>query len=302
MSGSLISIVVPTVSTNKSKIVALLRSLSVQTYRNFEVILVADKKDIAPSFPEVGLAVYTSSGGASMARNVGARASKGSVLAFLDDDVVLDRTWCEMAATTFVNPSVGAVSGKTLLAQTRFDYTPPALRWAIGATYWASGDTIDVVGAAGMNFCVSKKVFEDVGGYDETLGPTGEKPELLNWRRPGAEEIDLAIRIIESGHRVLYNPLMVATHLVGNQSLTPSSMMKRAMHVGHNRAIISRRNRRYVKMNNHLVLRNVSIGMARDLFHLAKNPFDTWRKFSFTMFILVGVAFGWVFGILDDSR
>ena len=151
-----------------------------------------------------------------------------------------------------------------------------------------------------MNFCVSKRAFEDAAGYDEALGPRGEKPELLKWRRPGGEEVDLAMHIAEAGYRVLYNPLMVATHLVENQSLTPLSIMRRALHVGHNRAILSRRSSKFANTNNYFVLRSVVAGLARALLNLPRRPYDSWRKFSFTVFVLVSVAVGWVVGNLDD--
>ena len=151
-----------------------------------------------------------------------------------------------------------------------------------------------------MSFCVSKRAFEDVGGYDEALGPRGEKPELLKWQRPGGEEVDLAMRIAESGYRVLYNPMMVATHLVGNQSLTLPSIMRRALHVGHNRAILSRRNSQFVNLNNYFVLGSSIAGLAQVLLNLPRSPYDSWRKFSFTLLVLVSVAVGWVVGILDD--
>lgn len=86
----MLSIIVPSYN-RKAEVPALLESLTQQTSSNFEVIIVDDcSKDpveVTQSYPFVVKVIRNETNqGAAESRNIGARASKGDWLLFLDDD------------------------------------------------------------------------------------------------------------------------------------------------------------------------------------------------------------------------
>ena len=101
-------------------------SLAALDYPNFEIILVDDHQVGGRDGVAEGLAADLSSlrvvrvvresvPGVSVARNTGARASSGEVLAFTDDDVIADRDWLRAIGSRFANhPDEGMVTGMIL--------------------------------------------------------------------------------------------------------------------------------------------------------------------------------------------
>jgi cellulose synthase/poly-beta-1,6-N-acetylglucosamine synthase-like glycosyltransferase len=204
--GVTISIVVP-VSPNSDPInlTRLLASVYEQNFPSVEVLILSEDAskwnslcdDENGSEVRIKRLLVPQGTGASAARNLGAANASGNILAFLDDDVILGKQWCERCVTVLTDSSVGAVTGRVLvrLEEYGLDFVPESLKWVVGGTYWGSKVPISVFSAAGMNFCIKKEVFLKAGGYDENLGPRGDRPEKARWHRLGAEESDLAIRI-----------------------------------------------------------------------------------------------------------
>ena len=239
--------------------------------------------------------------GASYARNLGASCARGQFLAFLDDDVILHPKWCELALETFDDMSIGAISGnaRASLANANLDWIPTQLMWVVGGSYWDYDEVTDVHGAAGMNFCIRREIFFDAGGYNDHLGPRNDRPEARDWDRLGAEESELAMRImLRTGKRVVFNPHMIAIHRLRRNSLLPFALLKRAMHVGHNRAYIQTRfSNKISKLSDTFVIRNLPKQViSTDLFF---RPAVFWKRNSFIAVVLLGTLLGYTLGILE---
>jgi cellulose synthase/poly-beta-1,6-N-acetylglucosamine synthase-like glycosyltransferase len=112
---------------------------------------------------------------ASYARNVGAHAANGDVLAFCDADDLVDRRWlAALTASVADDVAVGGHLDEQMFAiprQTgwRPPVTPGALPTFLGAPY-----------AVSANFAVKRRPFEEVGGFDENL--TRCEDIALSWR------------------------------------------------------------------------------------------------------------------------
>ena len=81
------SIIIPTYNDNGT-LRRTLESVSLQTFRDFEAIVVDDGSDVAPEIPQMtGVRLMSiQHGGLSAARNEGVRAAKGKYIMFLDSD------------------------------------------------------------------------------------------------------------------------------------------------------------------------------------------------------------------------
>jgi len=104
---------------------ACLDSLSKLNYPEYEVILVDDGSTddtayIAAQFPQVRY-IHQSNNGLSHARNTGAAAAKGEVLAYTDSDCMADVDWLYYMIGTLVSGDYAGVGGPNI--------TPPAKDW-----------------------------------------------------------------------------------------------------------------------------------------------------------------------------
>jgi GT2 family glycosyltransferase/SAM-dependent methyltransferase len=121
--------------------------------------------------------------GLSAARNAAVRAATGDVVAFVDDDVVVHRSWLAPLRRAFAVADVMAVTGLVLPAeletpaqvafevhgglglgfeQARYDRDFLRRTLAYGMPVWKIG--------AGANMAIRRAAFELVGDFDERLG------------------------------------------------------------------------------------------------------------------------------------
>ncbi|MBX7454662.1 glycosyltransferase family 2 protein [Mycolicibacterium sp. 3033] len=170
--------------------------------------------------------------GLSRARNTGLLAAAGDVVAFTDDDVVVDRHWLVAVARGFTRgDSVWCVSGLVPAAELR----TPAQAYFDARVGWstclqarvfdweARPDDIPLFPFAvghygtGANFAVDRAAVIRVGGFDEALGagsPTG-----------GGEDLDMFFRLLRDGGQLVYDPASIVwhRHRASNEGLAAQS-------------------------------------------------------------------------------
>jgi GT2 family glycosyltransferase len=156
--------------------------------------------------------------GLDMARNRALEEARGEWIAFVDDDVRVDRWWLDgWAGALQEHPDAAAVTGLVLPAQlqteaqVRFER-----RGGFGRGYeqrrWdgrrGPGDRLHPLGAgvfgAGCNMAFDVAVLRSLGGFDEALD-TG--PPL-----PGGGDLDAFYRVLDAGHVLVYQPEMAVFH------------------------------------------------------------------------------------------
>lgn len=126
--------------------------------------------------------------GASLARNVGWRATRRPIVAFVDDDVRVSPTWAPKIMAPFRHHDVVLVTGSVVA-------DAPVSDRAVATTDDVTGgrfglDRAGHVGAS-ANLAVRRDALEVVGGFDELLGAGG--------RFRAAEDLDLFDRLLRHG-------------------------------------------------------------------------------------------------------
>lgn len=157
--------------------------------------------------------------GLSSARNAGLAVATTELVAFLDDDVVVDRAWMRRAVAAFErSDEIACVTGLILPLELESDsqlllerfmtlgkgFTPRIFQlpesWD---EYPALPYTPGVVGS-GANTVVRAEVARQLGGFDPSLG-TGTLAS-------GGEDLDLYIRLLSAGHAIAYEPGAIVWH------------------------------------------------------------------------------------------
>lgn len=154
--------------------------------------------------------------GLDIARNSGVSAAKYPVVAFVDDDVVVNPMWLFRVWETFQDPRTAAMTG--LVIALKLDTEAQYIfekHWSFNRGYcdiWydaqffkstlAKGPPVWVIGA-GANMAFRKEVFEEVGFFNELLdvGAAGCNGDSEMW-----------YRILAKGHTIHYNPRAVVYH------------------------------------------------------------------------------------------
>ena len=200
-----ISVIIPSYNASAT-LKSCLQAVVTSDYPCYEVIVVDDgstdsSETIARKFSVRVLNLAAGPMGPAHARNQGAEVARGSILFFVDADVVLAPGALLRVARLFQERSdLAAVFGsydacpkaKGLISQYRNllhhfvhqNGNPDA------STFWAGCGAI------------RRSVFENIAGFDAKRFP-----------RPSIEDIELGYRLRQSGHRILLDKKLLGTHL-----------------------------------------------------------------------------------------
>ncbi|PYL64118.1 MAG: glycosyl transferase [Verrucomicrobia bacterium] len=181
---------------------ACLDSLGKLNYPNYEVILVDDGSTddtayIAAQFPRVCY-IHQSNHGLSHARNSGAAAARGEVLAYTDSDCMVDADWLYYLIGTLVSDDYAGVGGPNV--------PPPAQNWMQACVAAAPGGPSHVLltdtiaeHIPGCNMAFYRWAFEKIGGFDVEYHTAGD-------------DVDFCWRLQQAGCVIAFNPTAIVWH------------------------------------------------------------------------------------------
>jgi glycosyltransferase involved in cell wall biosynthesis len=173
-------------------------------------------RDTVTSYPGIRY-VFEPRAGLNFARNTALRSATGQLLAFLDDDVIVDRHWLHGLATAWrSNPAAGGFTGLVLPmkldteAQLKFEQRGGFGRGFNRREFRRTSHAYPLhpVGAglmgAGCNMAFDRSLLLGIGGFDNALD-TGAP-------LPGGGDLDIFYRVLRSGRPMVYEPRYAVYH------------------------------------------------------------------------------------------
>jgi O-antigen biosynthesis protein len=144
--------------------------------------------------------------GKTFAVNRGVAAANGRILAFIDDDVVVDQEWLTEIVNEFDRDTdLGLIAGHVAPINSE----GPAVAVTRASARALLNDLPSLEGfILGCNLAVRPAVLEKVKGRDTRLGPG---------RGLSCEDIDFTYRVLRSGHRGIFLPTPVVYHEPGQR-------------------------------------------------------------------------------------
>lgn len=196
-----------------------------------EVIVVDDgSSDGTPRVAKESGAVLLFSGGTgrgpAAARNVGAAAARGEILAFIDSDCIASPEWLRELVPSFADPETVAVGGRVdglcdSSAVDRYEAVMSSL--SLGSRERSGKGGSDTFYLPSCNLLVRRSVFAAARGFDESMHV--------------GEDVDLTWRLRDAGWRIAYLPAGGVLH---EHRSTVRSFMSRRFDYGTSEGILQR--------------------------------------------------------------
>lgn len=197
----------------------------------------------AKCFPTTMRVLKVPRSGKSAAVNDAVHAATGNVLAFLDDDVVVDKTWLTSVEEFFQGGKYHVGQGIIRLqSPARDDPEVQKLvqRYRTIPKLEHDPKLAEVRSLNGSNFFVSREVFDRVGGFDERLGPGASGT---------SEDVEFALRLARSGIGIGYVSKAVVYHQVDRRRLTDEYFKQTHWRQGRSRFLIRNRSAAEILFN-----------------------------------------------------
>ena len=236
-----ISIVVA-IFNRKDELFELLNSLTRQTDKDFEIIIVDDgsKVDLKPTvyqFEEMLNISYfrKDNSGPGLTRNYGARRANNEWLVFVDSDVIVEKNYIENIKKNLARNSCDAFGGADK-AHKGFNLMQKAISYSMTSVFTTGGirgnkKAVSRFQPRSFNMGVKKSVFEAVGGFSEMR--IGEDP-------------DLSMTLWEKGYTTEFFDDIAVYH---KRRVDFGKFSKQVYQFGCARPILNQRHPQYVKIS-----------------------------------------------------
>lgn len=173
-------------------------------------------QEIVTSLPDVNY-VMEPKPGLNFARNLAVQKATGDILAFIDDDVIVDRFWLRGLQRSLTNhPDAAAFTGLVLPTELKteaqisfeaiggFEKAYETIRYGQSLPGHPFYPCIGGKFGTGCNMAFRRSVLVELGGFDEALD-TGAA-------LPGGGDTDMLYRVVRAGYPLIYEPEFMVFH------------------------------------------------------------------------------------------
>jgi GT2 family glycosyltransferase len=152
------------------------------------------------------------------ARNTGLALASGDIIAFIDDDSMVQEGWLEELVSVYDDEMVGAAGGRVIGMPAPYcDQITGSPRLFVEASGrvvakgagLVSHAQVEVDHLIGCNMSFRRQALEQVGGFDPNYTRTNLR-----------EETDMCVRVKEAGWRIVFKPSIAVVHFSA-RSLQP---------------------------------------------------------------------------------
>ncbi|MFA6047631.1 MAG: glycosyltransferase family 2 protein [Parcubacteria group bacterium] len=201
MINRLVSIIIVNYN-GKKYLKSCIDSILKNNYDNWEVVIVDNGSkdgsleminDEWGNISNLHLVKLNENKGPAYARNAGAKASRGEIISFLDNDTEVEQGWITKAMKYFKSDlSVGILQCKLLMLEDKkqYDYAGEylsSLGFLIHRAHYREEDRgqydnpVEILAAKSAGMFIRRDVFEKIGGFDEDYFIFVEETDL-GWR------------------------------------------------------------------------------------------------------------------------
>lgn len=161
--------------------------------------------------------------GLSHARNMGIQESSGDIIAFTDDDCIVDRHWVTSISKEFQSgESIAGIGGRVELYN-KLD-RPVSIRVHRERTIFSSIDRLFNL-IIGCNMAFARYAFDEIGMFDENFGS--------GTRFASAEDSDFLYRAYKKGLKIIYSPDVLVYHNHGRRNDDQIKALYKGYAIGH---------------------------------------------------------------------
>ncbi|HEX3881752.1 MAG TPA: glycosyltransferase [Stellaceae bacterium] len=183
-----------------------LASLEQLNYPDYEVIVVNDgandrTREIAERFPNCRL-INQENRGLSVARNVGAEAATGEIVAYTDSDCVADPDWLDFLVGTMERGGLAACGGPNF-PPPEDSLVPAAVAVSPGGPCHVLLDDELAEHIAGCNMAFRRDVLLGLGGFDPVF-------------RAAGDDVDICWRLQDAGYAIGFSAAAMVWHFRRN--------------------------------------------------------------------------------------
>lgn len=178
--------------------------------------------------------------GLAYARNKGAESARGSIVAYTDDDCIVDKYWLDNLLLGFkFSQSIVGVGGPVYPLHP--ELIPEKIFVLAPLGFYFEGKKTKLISDVIMPSAAFRRDLFNKIQFDETLGVTKRGKLVLV-----GEDTDFCQRIIAAGHQLLYMPQAIVHHQIITERLTVRYIVKHAFCKGiiATKVILKRRNSR----------------------------------------------------------
>lgn len=155
--------------------------------------------------------VYEKNLGKSFALNSGIREARGNILAFTDDDCILDRSWLVNIRREFESDPELAILGGRVELYNKEDSLVTVITHENRMNFRIPENLFNDPIVIGCNMAAKRTVFDIVGGYDLSMGPGAAGGAV-------AEDTDWIYRAYRRGFKIMYCPSVLVYHNHGRRT------------------------------------------------------------------------------------